>query len=650
MTFAVMGKILWVDLSHGDFSEETIPDEVYENYLSGIGLGAYVLYRSIVAHSDPLGSQNVLGFVSGLLSGSGSVCTGRWMAVAKSPLTNTWGEANCGGNLVLALKRCGYDGIFFKGISPKPVYLEILDGKISLKAADDLWGLDAVETERRLRTRAGRGSAVACIGQGGEKLSLISGISNDYGRMAARSGLGAVMGSKRLKALVLRGKQKIEVSDREEMLRLTRAFQRWVNLRIPLPSGALTKYLGVLLRILPFQLAQDGLLYKTLLQIWGTVSMNQVSVEMGDAPIQNWRGSSADFSFRLSDTINPDRITAKEKRKYRCATCPVGCGGEMESEDESAIVHKPEYESVLALSGMLKINDLAVVSEANELLNHAAIDTISAGGTLAFAFECYEQGLITKEDTGGLELTWGNAPAMLALVKMMINRKGIGDILADGSKKAAERLGKGAEAYAVHAGGQELAMHDGRNDPGFTFHYAIEPMPGRHTNGAQLYYEMFKLWTRVKGIPRVNLFYSKDSKYQKIEEKAFEEAANSQFMQVVNGAGGCLFGTFFGVHRLPVFEWLNAATGWQKTPNEYMEIGARIQTLKQSFNAREDIPLLHAIHPRALGIPPQAAGANRGRSVDLQSFARYYWKVFGWNEQTGRPTPETLSRLGIDFI
>jgi len=645
-----MGKILWVDLTEGRISEEVIPDVVYEKYLSGIGLAAYILYREIPAGTDALGEENVLGFVSGLLNGTGSVFTGRWSAVAKSPLTQSWGEANCGGNLALPLKRIGYDGVFFRGGSPRPVYLEIIDGRAELKDASHLWGLDTVQTESALRRETGRASAVACIGVAGEKLSLMAGISNDYGRLAARSGLGAVMGVKRLKALVVRGKTKVEVKEREEMARLTRQFQTWMNLRIALPRGGVLKYLGVLLRILPIQMRLDGLLYKLLLQTWGTVSMNQVSIEMGDAPILNWRGSSADYSFKHSDRINPDLILAKEKRKYHCNACPLGCGGEMEAEDEGSVAHKPEYESVRALSGMLHSNDLDRVSVINERLNRAGLDTISVGGTLAFALECYEHGILTREDAGGLELTWGNNEAIEALVDKIIAREGIGDLLADGSRRAAERLGKEAEQYAVHAGGQELPMHDGRNDPGFALHYAVEPMPGRHTIGAQLYYEFFRLWTRVKGLPNAPILYTKASKYTNPEEKGMQGAACSQFMQVVNAMGGCLFGMFIGVDRLPVFEWLNAATGWRKTPNEYMEIGARIQTLKQAFNARDGVSLLHTINKRALGLPAQKRGANKGRSVDLLPLAREYWKAFGWSTENGVPTRECLDRLGLDQV
>jgi aldehyde:ferredoxin oxidoreductase len=646
MIDAVMGKILWVDLSRGICTEESIPDWVYERFLSGMGLAAYLLYQRIPPRADPLGPENILGFVSGLLAGTGSMMTGRWMLVGKSPLTGTWGDANCGGTLSAAIKHNGYDGIFFTGISPRPVYLALENGHPELRDAAHLWGLDTRQTELELqKTNPRQRPIAACIGPAGERLSLIAGVSNDGGRMAARSGLGAVMGSKKLKAVLLRGKAPIRVHNPEEMKRLSKVFNRWAGFQPPFLSGKLFARVGTLLRLSPLSMKQDGMLYKTLLSRWGTVAMNQASIEMGDAPIQNWRGSNADFPLQVSSRLNPDQIRSKEMRKYRCRSCTVGCGGILRQSDGSEI-HKPEYETVLALSGLLMNSDMESIYRIHEQLNRAGMDSISAGGTIAFAMECFEKGLITKEDTGGIELSWGNSQAVEALVHKMILREGIGDVLADGSRRAAERIGRGAEAFAVTAGGQELAMHDGRNDPGFTLHAVVEPTPGRHTMGSYLYYEMFQLWTRVKGLPPAGpLFYPKGKKYTHETEKATWAAACSQFMSLANGAGLCLFGGFIGVNRLPIFEWLNAATGWKKSAQEYLQIGWNIQTLRQAFNAREGLPLRHTVHPRAAGIPPLRRGANAERSVPLERLVPAYWEKMGWNIQTGEPDPAEVERL-----
>lgn len=647
---AVTGKILWVNLTTGLWTEEDVPEQVYRDFLAGLGLAAYYLYQRIPAGADPLGPDNVLAFVSGLLTGTGSLLTGRWMAAAKSPLTGTWGDANCGGTLAPAIKQCGYDGIFFTGISPRPVYLYVGHGQIELRDAADLWGKDTRETEAALQAaHTGKTLSVACIGPAGEKRSLISGIANDGGRLAARSGLGAVMGAKQLKAVALQGMYAIPVAQPAEMKRLTERFSRVATLQPPFLNGVATRLLATALRIMPLQMRQDGFLYKFFLAKYGTSGLNQYSIETGDAPIRNWAGTNADFPPARSASVNPDHIRARETVKYHCYACPIGCGGLTRFAGGHAETHKPEYETILALGGLLLNEDLESIFAANEMLNQAGMDSISAGGTVAFAIECYENGLLGPQDTGGLALTWGNSAAILALLDLMIRREGIGDILADGSRVAAARIGPGAERFAVQAGGQELAMHDSRNDPGFALHAVVDPTPGRHTVGAYLYYEMFQLWRRIKSLPRVRpRFYSKRSKYVADREKAAWAAACSQFTALLNGAGGCLFGAFLGVQRFPIFEWLNAATGWARSPEEYLRVGWNIQSVRQAFNAREGLALSHAINPRPLGRPPLLQGANRGASVPIEELARLYWEAIGWDVATGRPPAADLAALGLN--
>jgi aldehyde:ferredoxin oxidoreductase len=407
-------------------------------------------------------------------------------------------------------------------------------------------------------------------------------------------------------------------------------------------------FVGAFLRVTPIVFPQDGILYTSILRKWGTGGMNQTSIEMGDSPLKNWDGSNRDFPMSRSRTINPDIVRRMEIVKYHCYSCPVGCGGICATKGKYPHTHKPEYESVLALGGLCMNEDLDSIFYLNELLNRAGMDTISAGATAAFAVECYEKGILTKEDTGGLELKWGNTEAMVALIRKMVDREGIGDLLADGTKVAAQKIGKGSEAFTVHAGGQEPAMHDGRCDPGFNVHYSLEPTPGRHTLGAHLYYEMFQLWKLVKGIPKPAPLFTKNSKFRIDGEKAQMAAVCSKFMSLANGAGMCMFGLFIGAKRVPTFGWLNAATGWRLTPEDYMTVGERIQTLKQAFNVKHGIePRNNFISGRALGHPPQKRGANQGRSVDIEKLAPGYWEQFGWDTATGKPKEETLRKLGI---
>ena len=644
-----MGKVLFVDLSTGDTRVQIIPDKIYQNYLSGMGLSAYLLYGRIPGDANPLGPDNILGFVSGILTGTGSLFAGRWMVVAKSPLTGTWGDANCGGNFAPAIKRCGYDGIFISGISPKPVLLYIDQKKVEIRSAAHLWGKDTIETEKDLSQPInGRKPRVACIGPAGEKLSLISGIVNDGGRLAARSGLGAVMGSKRLKALVLNGEQRIMPYDRKEIHRLSRQCNEAVQYQPPFASGSMIAYMGKLMRVMPAQMEMDGMLYKIMLKKWGTISMNQMSVEMGDAPIKNWKGTNEDFDTDRSAPTNPDIFSKSVVAKYYCYACPLGCGGICLEKKDGNTFHRPEYETVLSLGGLLLNEDTDSIFYLNELLNRAGMDTISTGATVAFAIECFENNILTKKATDGLELTWGNTRSIVALVEKMVRREGIGDLLADGSLKAAQKLGQDAIQYAIQAGGQELGMHDSRFDPGFAVHYSAEATPGRHTIGSQLYYEMFRLWTKIKTLPDPELIYLKDRKFEPDRQKAIASAACSKFMNVINGAGCCLFGAFMGPERMPVFEWLNAATGCKKSPESYLDIGGRVQTLKQAFNIKHGIePGKVKINPRALGHPPQTRGANKGRRIPLDQLRQDYWEQLGWDRKTGKPTLASLKKLEI---
>jgi aldehyde:ferredoxin oxidoreductase len=646
-----VGKVLVVDLDKGAISIEEIPDSVYEHYLAGEGLAVYLLYKWIPPGADPLGPENVLGFIPGLLTGTGSLFSGRWSVVCKSPLTGgAFGFANCGGNFSPMIKRCGYDGIFFKGISPKPVYLFVDSGKAELRDASHVWGKDCIETEELLMEEGGLGSRVACIGPAGEKISLISGIANDGGRMAARNGVGAVMGSKRLKAVVLNGKRRIGVRNPLQMKYLSKKCSRWIKY-LPSQLTDVNYWFGAFLRVSPIQTAIDGVMALTLMRKWGTITINQMSIQIGDAPVKNWKGSHLDYGHEKSKNISPDAIIEHEFEKYHCYSCPLGCGGKVFLPGkEGGHTHKPEYETTIALSAMSLNADLDSVLLMQEMLNRAGMDTISAGSVAAFAFECYEQGLLTKEDTGGLELVWGNGSAVVSLIEKMIAREGIGDILADGVKVASRRIGKGADQFAMHIGGQETAMHDGRNDPGNVVHFASEPSPGRHTNGSQLFYETFQLWKVLPDLPKIPPVYLKKVRFLADEEKWVSAAACSQYMNIANACGFCLFGIQLGAKRIPVFDWINAATGWDKSPAEYMAIAARIQTLKQAFNIKQGFdPSAVKVPERLLGLTPME-GANKGHTFDLYKMRGEYWNLFGWDSQTGRPTEAAMANLKLDEL
>lgn len=654
-----MGKVLIVDLSTGDIKDQEIDDSVYENLLSGVGLGAYMLYNNIPKGADPLGPDNMLGFVSGLLTGTGSVMTGRWLAVCKSPLTGGWGDANCGGTFSPSIKQCGYDGILFKGQSRKPVYLYVDNSGAVLKDASHVWGKDAVEAEEILEKEnfTRKKPSVAVIGQAAEKLSLISGICNDRGRIAARSGVGAVMGSKKLKAVVLAGSKPIKCYDPETIKNISRGYSEKVrNSNLPgLVKGGVLPMLSSIMAKPKTYVVLDGMMSASMLKRWGTIFSNTYGLPNGDSPIKNWSGSIVDYNKSYYRNINPDKVIRREEKKYHCYSCVIGCGGICDLKDvgksEFSHTHKPEYETVCAFGGLLMNRDLDSIFYINELLNRAGMDSISAGNTVAFAIECYENGILTKDDTNGLELKWGNSDAIVSLVKKMISREGIGDILADGVRMAVGRIGRGSEKYAVHAGGQEPGMHDPRLDPIMGVHFSADPTPGRHTVGAGLYYNYMRLWEDVSWAPRVRNRSLKSEDYKASDENGLKSAAGSCCKQLVDGAGGCMFAAITGIPNWRIFDYLNASTGWNKTPDEYMEIGRRMQTLRQMFNIREGVdPISFKMSDRIVGVPPLKDGPNAGKTVPIQDMMGYHWKHLGWDSETGIPTREIVEKLGLDKL
>ncbi|MDF2521817.1 MAG: aor1 [Clostridia bacterium] len=654
-----MGKVLLVDLTTKEIVEQKIEDEIYEKLLSGVGLGAYMLYNNIPKGADPLGPDNMLGFVSGLLTGTGSVMTGRWMAVCKSPITGGWGDANCGGTLSPAIKQCGYDGIFFKGISEKPVYLYVDSTGAELRDAAHVWGKDAVEAEETLgKESTGRKRpAIAVIGQAAEKLSLISGIVNDKGRIAARSGVGAVMGSKRLKAVVLVGSQSVKSDNPEAVKALSKEYSAKVkNANLPgIVKGNLLPIMSSLMSKGKTYSAGDGMMSAPMMKKWGTIFTNTFGMPNGDAPVKNWGGSVVDYNKSYYKNVNPDKIIKREEKKYYCYSCVIGCGGVCDIKDitkgEFTHTHKPEYETVNAFGALLMNKDLDSIFYINEILNRAGMDSISAGNTVAYAIECYENGILTKADTDGLELTWGNADAIVKLIKKMIAREGIGDVLADGVKQAVKRIGRGSDKYAMHAGGQEPGMHDGRMDPMMGLHFSADPTPGRHTIGSDTYYNYMQLWQYVSWAPKVKSRTPKAEQYIASEEGALKSVAGSCYKQLIDGIGGCIFAMITGAQHFRVFDYLNAATGWNKTPDEYMEIGRRMQTLRQMFNIREGIePVSFKLHDRLAGVPPLKEGPNAGKTLPILDMMKGHWRAFGWDGDTGAPTSETITKLQLDKL
>jgi len=610
----VAGKVAFVALDKGEVAEEAVAQELYEQYLGGYGLGAYYLYTRQPGGVDPLGPENMFGLLVGPLTGTDAVTGNRFVIVGKSPKTGGWADANCGGTFGPVFKGAGFDGIFFTGISPEPVYVVVEGGRATLHSAKHLWGLDTHDTEDRLREEHGDDIVIACIGPSGERQDLLACVINDKGRAAGRSGLGAVMGSKKLKAIVAKGKVAIEVADAERM-----------------KAG----------RRRGIKEMQDSGFYQGLHE-FGTCAITEGSAGNGDSPIKNWGGTPEDFPEAAN--LSGEKTIGYQVRKYGCWRCPIACGGvyKVPSGPYACETHKPEYETESAFGSLCLNSNLESIAKVNDICNRAGIDTISAGSTVAFAMECFENGLYTKEDTGGVELTWGNHAAIVEVTEMIARSEGFGAVLADGMKKAADRLGPEAVQFAMHVRGEELPMHDPKLSPSLATSYHVEATPGRHTQLNAWAYEADFAMIGVEAL------FDEFDKYT-YAGKGKANRVISNFMHVVNAAGMCMFGACVISYEL-IPESLSAAMGKEFSVEDVIEIGDRIAALRTAFNVREGIIAAKAPAPgRMIGRTPLAKGPVAGVTVDLETQNRDYFTAMGWDAETGTPTAETLTRLGLDF-
>jgi aldehyde:ferredoxin oxidoreductase len=592
MIAGYMGRILWVNLTTGKIDVEKPKASLYRDYIGGYGLGARILYDRMKPGADPLGPDNILGLLTGPFTGTPIPSGARYAAVAKSPLTGGWGDANSGGFFGPYLKFSGYDGVFITGVSPKPVYLLIDEGKAELKDAGHLWGKDAYETEETLEAEYGKQSRVACIGPAGEKQSLIAAIMTDKGSAAGRSGLGAVMGSKKLKAVVARGTMPVTLADKAAVERLRNEHVK--SMQVPGFGGIES------------------------LHRFGTSAMTDRSAHSGDTPVRNWGG------IGVIDLPDVEGLKATVLETYvakhgGCWHCPVACKATLKEGTGEykypAGIRRPEYETQGSFGALCGNSHTESINKINDICNRYGLDTISAGTVMAFATELYENGIITKKDTGGLELTWGNHHALVALTEKMARREGIGDILADGVKVAAAKIGKGAKKFAVHVGGQEVGMHDPKL-AGFGMsagaRYQMDATPGRHTQGF---------------------------------------GPGSFSGHIVNATGLCLIGFGFGAGPAKLVDFLNAVTGMNWTLKKVLKAGERIGVMRHLFNLREGISELNwTPHPRITGNPPQKKGPLAGVTIDQKG--QVYWNLgaLDWDMKTTKPSKSKLIELGFKDI
>ncbi len=611
-----MGKILFVDLSTGELKEKALDEELCRQFIGGYGIGARIIFSRQKPNVDPLGADNTLGFMTGPLTGTAAPFGSRFaVVVGKSPLTGGWGDSNSGGDFGPYLKFAGYDGVFFTGVSEKPVYLFIRDGKAELKDATHLEGKDTLETEDMLKTELGEEVRVASIGPAGEKLSLISSIMNNRGRAAGRSGVGAVMGSKKLKAVAVRGTAKVPVANSEDLSKLRKDYVAKIK----------------------------GKLADTFRSM-GTAAATAGAAHSGGSPVKNWGGVGI-TDFPAANLIGGENVIASLERKYACYRCPIGCGGYMKAGTGEykykAGTKKPEYETLAAFGTLCLNHNLESIIMANDICNRYGLDTISTGATIAFAIECYEDGIITKEDTEGIELTWGNHKAIVAMTEKLAKREGFGALLADGVKMAAQKIGKGTDRYAIHVHGQEPGMWDPKFIPSYATTYQSDPTPGRHTQGGLSVVEA--------GLSPSGLELPSLDKYTYTGKGKFEAMFKNK-AHLVNATGACLFSSFFLPHEA-VATLLSVVTGWQLSSEEVNMMGDRISAMRQAFNLREGLsPKDFKLHGRLIGAPPLKEGPVANVTVDADTLVSEYYQALDWDSETGKPSERKLRQLGLEDV
>jgi aldehyde:ferredoxin oxidoreductase len=609
---AYMGRILWVDLSKNEIWDEYLDDDMKSNYIGGYGIALKILLSRQKKGIDPLHEDSICGVMTGPLTGSGSIIGSRFTVFGKSPLTGTWGDANSGGYFGPQLKKAGYDGIFVTGSSEKPVYILIDEGRASIKNAENIWGRTTYETEDIIKKEEGKDVQVACIGPSGEKCNRFAAIITDKGRAAARFGLGGQWGSKNLKAIAIKGNIPVKVADEERFAKLRK---KYIDQIIKEHVGASAGY-----------------------QV-GTPGYTEVGALNGDSPVKNWSGvCGVDFTAEQAEKINAENLFKYRTKKYGCYRCPIVCSGLVSIEEGPYSVeetHQPEYETMAAFGSNCGNSNLESIIMANDICNRYGIDTISAGSAVAFAIECYEKGLLTEEDTGGLELTWGNHEAIVELTGQIASCEGLGAILAEGLEVAAEKIGGDAKKYAIHVMGDAIAMHDPRFEPALGVIYKM--FPGKHIQASQ--------FCAPVGLEEAIIGFGTEK--DNLRERAYQLKVLECLCNVVNVSGSCLFG-FLSTTSESIGEFLSAATGREWTKEELIQAGETISNLRQLFNLREGANPVTADFPeRALGDPPLEKGSTAGFTVNMMGLMEEYLKQMGWTHK-GIPTREKLAELDIE--
>jgi aldehyde:ferredoxin oxidoreductase len=605
------GKLLWVDLTDGRVRDEPLNADYAARFVGGSGLAVRHLYDMIDADTDPLGPDNPLIVMPGPLTGTTAPLCGRHTLVARSPLTGLLGESNAGGFVGAELRHAGYDGIVVTGQSPAPIWLSIQDGRAELRDAGDLWGLDTFETQTRIKETLGdKRVRVGCIGPAGENRVRYAGVAHDNARMAARTGLGAVMGAKRLKAIAVRGARRIP---------LTLADEAHFN-----AVSRETK-----------KVFKDDVVSQ-ILRATGTGGNLDYLHLLGALPARYFTQGEWWESAEISgNTMAETTLTGVEG----CYGCLVACGRKVTIPEgkyaTGSEIKGPEYETLGALGSQLLIGDLAAVTHLGHLCDRLGLDSISTGNTIALAHYLFQEGIIGPTETGGLELQWGDPDTVAELIRQVAHRQGFGDALAEGSKRFAEQYG--AADLAVHFNGMSSAMHDPRAYSGMMLTYATSPVGGSHNHSDYYWVESGRF------IEELDIL--SPGRHENAGKAAYV-ARHQNWNSLVNALVTCIFANAPATNYI---ELLNAATGRSLDAAGALEVGERIFNLKRALNVRLGYTREGERLPRLLR-QSLSEGGTEGFVPDEELLLSEYYQTRDWDAATGKPSKRKLEALGLAEI
>jgi aldehyde:ferredoxin oxidoreductase len=612
-----IGKILRINLTDQKANEEELPLDVAKAYIGGAGFGIKYLYDEVPPGANPLGPDNKLIFASGPFSGTTIPCASRMAVTAKSPLTGAVGMALTGGQFPVELKYAGYDALIIEGKAEKPTYVWIKNGKVQFRSAKKVWGMKTTDCQQIVKNELNdQNIRIACIGPAGENMCKIACIINEL-RAAGRKGLGAVMGSKNLKAIAIRGNAKVAIADKEK-LKIARA--------------EFTK-----------AMKESPVLYPHFSKL-GTSMIVDPMCALGIFPGKNFIATG---EFAPADKLGAEVQETRNVGSEHCYGCPVGCSQMKMAKTgvyKGILSEGPEFETMYSFGGMTGVTNIDAIIAADRLADELGLDTISAGVTIGFAMELYEKGILGKEETGGLELNFGNDEAMITLLRLMAFREGIGDILADGTKAAAQKIGKDSDKYAMHVKGLELPGYDVRGAKAHGLNYATSYTGADHNRG-YAFQEIF-------GIPipyEVDRFAVEGKgKLTKWNQDVRTATCDAPTM--------CAFLLDMAVPAIATQNTANlmeAVAGLKYTPEEVQAVGERINNLARAFNVREGFTRDDDTLPDRLMTEPLKEGASKGQFISKDDFKQMldeYYTERGWDTNTGVPGREKLTELGLEYV